>query len=304
MATLLAGTEAGLLELTSGGNPVTTAFAGQSVDAIAGGPTGWWAVVDGAEVWSADEPGRWARRAVATGPALTCLAATPAGPVVGTAGAHLARLVDGRLQRLDAFDHAEGRHDWYTPWGGPPDTRSLSVDAHGTLFVNVHVGGILRSTDAGRRWAPTIDLHADVHQVVADAGGTAGLVLAACAEGLGVSDDGGTTWRIDDEGLHATYSRAVAASDATVIVSASTGPRGDRCGLYRRRLVAAGSFERCRAGLPEWFGGNIDTACLVAGGTTVAAATADGEAFASDDDGATWRQVAGELPRIRCLALA
>ncbi|MDP9419528.1 MAG: hypothetical protein M3P53_05175 [Actinomycetota bacterium] len=302
MATLLAGTEAGLVELTPDDLPATVAFAGRSVDALSWGPSGWWALVDAAEVWHVEGEGDWERHAAATGPSLTCLAATPAGLLVGTAEAHLARVTDGHLERVDAFDHAQGRDRWYTPWGGPPDTRSVSADADGTLFVNVHVGGILRSADHGRSWRPTIDIHADVHQVLA--GAAPGLVLAACAEGLALSDDAGISWRIDDGDLHATYSRAVAATASTAVISTSTGPGGAHSALYRRRLAAAWGFERCRTGLPEWFDGNVDTGCLVADAGTVAAATGGGEVFVSHDEGVTWQRWATDLPPVRCLALA
>lgn len=299
---MLAGTEAGLVELTPDDAWATVAFAGRSVDALESGRTGWWAIVDAAEVWHLDGEGEWQCHAVGTGASLTCLAETPAGLLVGTAEAHLVRAIGGQLERIHAFDHAEGRDRWYTPWGGPADTRSLSMDADGTLFVNVHVGGILRSTDDGGSWRPTIDIHVDVHQVLA--GAAPGLVLAACAEGVAVSDDAGISWRIDDEDLHATYSRAVAATTTTAVISASTGPGGAHSALYRRPLAAGGGFERCRAGLPEWFDGNIDTGCLAADAGTFAAGTGGGDVFVSHDEGVTWRRSAADLPPVRCLALA
>ena len=56
----------------------------------------------------------------------------------------------------------EGRDRWYTPWGGPPDTRSMT-SADGKVYANVHVGGVVRSADAGRTWQPTaLDIDADV----------------------------------------------------------------------------------------------------------------------------------------------
>jgi len=75
----------------------------------------------------------------------TCFARTQRGLFVGTARAHLVR--DGDV--VESFDAVPGRDDWYTPWGGPPDTRSIAEAADGTLHVNVHVGGIPRSRDGG-----------------------------------------------------------------------------------------------------------------------------------------------------------
>src|SRR5207249_79401 len=144
----------------------------------------------------------------------------------------------------------------------------------GSLYANVHVGGIVRSTDGGAAWEPTIDIHADVHQVLTDF--ESGLVLAACARGLALSADGGASWRYETEGLPATYSRAVAVAGDTVVVSASTGPRGHRSALYRRALAEPAPFEKCTVGLPEWFDANIDTSCVVGSGTFIAFGSADG----------------------------
>lgn len=303
---LLAGTGDGLIELASDGVGVAPCLEGHRIDAVAGDRTQWWALADGAEVWSAgpDRTG-WQRRA--TGPAntrLTCLLPRPDGVLVGTSGAHLLRLADrDRLVSINAFDHLGSRGDWYTPWGGPPDTRSLAADA-GTVFVGVHVGGIVSSADEGRSWHQTsLDIHADIHQVLA-APGHRDLVLAACAEGLAVSDDGGNHWRIDRAGLHASYARAVAVAGGQVVLSVSTGPNGHQSALYRRPLLGDGLFERCRGGLPEWFDDNIDTGALVASGDTVAAAGPDGRIWRSDDGAATWSLVTTATGAVHALALA
>ena len=62
-------------------------------------------------------------------------------------------------------------------------------------------------------------------------------------------------------------------------------------------------MERCTDGLPDWFSGNLDTFCVAAKGTTVVAGDADGTVYRSEDDGATWKVVAGGLPGVHCLAL-
>lgn len=60
------------------------------------------------------------------------------------------QLVEYHLQFIDSFEQAEGREEWYTPWGGLPDVRSLAVGTAGERYVNVHVSGILRSHEQGR----------------------------------------------------------------------------------------------------------------------------------------------------------
>ena len=229
----------------------------------------------------------------------TSLLPAPEGVFIGTEGAHLLRFSSG-TDVVEGFELVPGREGWYTPWGGPPATRSMSRAGDGTLYVNVHVGGIPRSDDEGSSWHPTIDIDADVHQVLA----VGGAVLAATALGLARSDDRGASWRFETEGLQASYSRAVAVSGGTILLSASTGPRGGRAAIYRKAFGVDGPFERCRVGLPEWFESNIDSHCLVGGDGIAAFGTDDGRVFISRNEGATWTQEAEGLPSVRCLALA
>jgi hypothetical protein len=220
--------------------------------------------------------------------------------LVGTSEAHLYRVGPGRADRIETFEDVDGRDGWYTPWGGPPDTRSLAGLLGGTVFANVHVGGIPKTTDGGTSWRPTIDVDADVHQVITHED----LVLAACAPGLAVSSDEGRTWRIDADGLHGRYCRAVAVSVDSLLVSASTGPFSKQAAVYRRPLRSDAPFVKAVDGLPEWFGSNIDTHCLVADGSRVALGTGDGEVWLSQDRGGSWQLVAKGLPGVSCLVLS
>jgi BNR/Asp-box repeat len=232
------------------------------------------------------------------GLAATCIATTDEVHV-GTSEARLFRLEGSRLTPVVGFDAVEGREAWYTPWGGPPDTRSIS-EWDDDVYVNVHVGGILRTDDHGEKWHATIDIDADVHQVAT----AEGLVLAAAAHGLASSRDRGATWTHRTDGLEALYARAVVVSGDGVLMSTSNGPRGGRAGVYRAPLLG-GPFERCRTGLPEWFEDNIDTYCLDAlnDGSYAALGTADGAVYVSDDGGATWHVVATGLPLVHQLLL-
>lgn len=292
---VLAGTPAGLVDVDAA---EVVDLASRDVWAVQGG----WAVVDRREVARVGDGG--ASTAAPGGAALTCVAPAPDDPsgaaLVGTAGAHLLRAA-GAWERLEGFEQAGGRSDWYTPWGGPPDVRSVSTAPDGTVLVNVHVGGILRSTDGGATWAPTIDIDTDVHQVLALDGGWA---VAACAEGLATSEDGGATWALHDEGLHATYARSVAVAGGAVLLGVSTGPDGGRAAVYRRPLAGGEALERCQDGLPDDLGGNVDTFRLVGGPDGAAAlATADGRVYVSRDEGQTWKQLGERLPTLRCLVL-
>jgi hypothetical protein len=301
MATILLGTDDGLRVV---GDRTGGSLAGQPVGALARGPEGVWAVAAGAEVWLERTAGDGSLIAASLALRLNCLAVTAEGLLAGTAEAHLLRLEGGMLRRVEAFDRAEGRDGWYTPWGGPPDVRSLAVGPDGVAYVNVHVGGILRGEDGGRRWTPTIDVDADVHEVRARPG-SPGLVLAATARGLATSADAGRTWAFHDGGMHAAYCRAVAVAGDAVLVSGSTGPRTTRAAVYRRPLAAGADvpFERCRDGLPEWFDANVDSGCLDGDGPLAAFGTAAGDVYLSEDEGRRWRPVASGLPPIRSLLL-
>jgi photosystem II stability/assembly factor-like uncharacterized protein len=182
--------------------------------------------------------------------------------------------------------------------GGPISPGSIRTWPP-PVYVNVHVGGIVRSSDGGETWGPTIDVDTDVHQVLA----TDGWVLAPSAYGLATSADRGDSWDMVTDGLHATYMRAVAVAGDDVLVSASTGPGGERSAVYRRP-AGQGSFERCRGGLPEWFSGNVDTGTLVAAGAHIVFATHDGTLYGSSDAGRSWEPIVEGLPRVTAVALA
>lgn len=289
----LAGTDDGLY------GPRGARLPGHRVSALAADGSRW-AVVDGNRIFTNRED-RWEPVAELAGLRAHCLLATPDDLLVGTSEARLLRLKGEGFEPLKGFDETQGRADWYTPWGGPPDTRSLSRSTDGTLYANVHVGGILRSTDRGRTWWPTLDIDADVHQVLAHPARPK-WVVAATARGLAVSRDGGDTWRFRSEDLHHRYCRAVAIVDGVVLVSASAGPSGGRAAVYRGDLEGE-RLERCRAGLPDWLPDNVDTHCLVASGPVALFGTTEGALYRSDDAGRSWRPVADRLAPVRCVAL-
>lgn len=125
-------------------------------------------------------------------------------------------------------------------------------------------------------------------------------VFVGCARGLAVSTDQSHACVVTDshpgghrlestvhaDGLHARCGD-------TVLVSASTGPSGRYAAVYRGGLDGR-NLKRCRRGLREWFDNNIDTHCVDASpdGRFAAFATSSGHVFASDDQGATWNELA------------
>ena len=295
MAEILAGTVDGLHRFDAASGKHRVEHEGRAITHVA--PEGWelWAILDGREIVHTAGVEWWFNVARMSGMQATCVADTRAGVIVGTSRAHLYRIAGEGVERVESFDKSAGRKEWFTPWGGPPDTRSLTEDGD-TVYVNVHVGGVLRSQDHGDTWQPTIDIEADAHQVTTGHGN----VYAAGAGGLSVSADKGMSWRVSDDGLHASYCRAVAVCGDTILLTASTGPRGGRSAVYRGP-VDGSSFERCDGGLPAWFGNNIDTYCLDAkpDGSLAAFGSHDGRLFTSTDQGRSWSQLAKGLPEVR-----
>jgi len=117
------------------------------------------------------------------------------------------------------------------------------------LLVNVHVGGIPRSTDSGLTWRPTIDIDSDVHQVCAHP--TRHDIVIAAA-GLCISRDAGATWTIEQQGLHAHYCSAVAFGRNDIFVSASPDPFATQGAVYRRPIDSNGPLQPLGAGMPKW----------------------------------------------------
>ncbi len=254
--------------------------------------SGWWAVDGSGRVHHdgdvvADMP---------DGVTAHCIRPTVETIWIGTDRARLFGLDSEGLWEDEFFAATPGRDTWYTPWGAPADVRSMAIDADHTLYVNVHVGGVVRYDNTGV--VPTLEIDADVHEVAAHPT-RKGAVFAACAYGLAASRNG-HDFEIRSDGLHAKYCRAVAVLEDSVLVSASTGPRTERAKLYRGALWE-GEFEPLTSGLPEWFESNLDTHCLAARDDGLYAGHGD-TVWHSDDLGDTWDVAVSGLDRITCLA--
>jgi hypothetical protein len=225
-----------------------------------------------------------------------CIQPTPETVWVGANAARLYGYERGEITEDEFFAEAPGREQWYTPWGDPADVRSMTLDADHTLYINVHVGGILRYDNTGL--VPTVDVASDVHQVAAHPS-QKGAIYAATAWGLAQSHNG-HDFEFRTDGLHSNYCRAVAVLSDRVLVSASTGPRTDRGRLYRGDLWE-GPLEAVSEGLPAWFDDNVNTHCLLAMGD-LAFAGFDDTVWQSEDGGRSWSVLASGLPKITCLA--
>jgi photosystem II stability/assembly factor-like uncharacterized protein len=277
---------------------------GQSVRALASdGRGGALAIVDGHALCRRAAGGSWSTLATAEAD-LACCVAVGEAIYVGTEDARVLRLVaSGTLAPLAGFDAVSGRETWYAGQAlvegrllGPPlGIRSITATADGaTLLANVHVGGIPRSTDGGTTWQPTIDIDNDVHEVRAHPERPE-IVVAAAAAGLCISRDGGATWVVQSEGLHADYCSAVAFAGEDVLVAASESHFATEGGIYRRPVDGRSPLVALGAGLPEWLEGIADTGCIATNGATIAIADR-GSAYVSADTGHRWSRWARGLP--------
>jgi len=202
------------------------------------------AIVGGRSLRRRTAEGTWNTLATAESE-LSCCVAVVDAIYVGTDDACVLRVgANGIFERLAGFDVVAGRDQWYAGTAlidgrvvGPPlGVRSISATCDGAaLLANVHVGGIPRSTDHGATWSPTIEIDADVHQVCAHPTRPE-IVIAAAAVGLCVSEDGGASWTIEKDGLHAPHCSAVAFAGDDILVSASEDPFSARGAIYRRPI--------------------------------------------------------------------
>jgi hypothetical protein len=306
---ILVGTRDGLRHTNSG----ATSFAGHEVQRLARDGDEWWALVDGDAIWcrpAAAPPDAWQPAARASGFGLRCILPTTIGLLAGTSDGRVVRVDGHDLVALDGFDRVDGRDRWWQvgDLDAIANTRSLAQAPDGTLYANIHVGGIYRSRDHGRSWEPTIDQETDVHEVRALDDGV--VIAATGMSGLCVSKDAGDNWDSVTEGLPTStgwglpYARCVVTWGDVVLLTASNGPQSDDAGVYRGRLFGSEPLERCDNGLPPTFRDNIDTGCLSVGNGVAAFGTTEGSVFVTSDAGESWREVARDLPPVLCTEVA
>jgi hypothetical protein len=293
MTAITLGTAAGLRVV---GREAPDPLGGANVTTLVAGADGeLFALVKNREIFRiADDRAEQVARV--EGPIAWCLLAHAGALFVGTFKAGLLRLDGDRLERVGSFDRAPTRAEWHQPGGRPPSTWSLASDG-ARLYANVHVGGILASSDGGETWEPTIDLHDDVHQVSV---GADGAVWAATGDrGLACSRDGGRTWGYHGAGLHGIYlSCAVPAGDG-VLVAASSG-------FHRRDVVVyrfdGEKFAACE-GLPSRFPAQLEARQIEARGDVAVVAGSSGRLFVSEDGGRTFRVRAEHLPIVHAAVI-
>jgi hypothetical protein len=279
-------------------------LVGRSVRCVAAdGRGGALAIVDGNTLCRRSVEGEWSTLATVDDD-LACCVAYRDSIYVGTNTARVLRLgPDKSLTDLPALQRVKGRETWKAGQAlvdgrvmGPPlGVRSISATLDGTFLANVHVGGIPRSTDGGASWHPTIAVDSDVHEVLAHPSRPE-IVIAAAAAGLCTSRDGGATWRIQCEGLHARYCSAVAFVGEEIWVAASEHHFASQGRIYRRPIDEDVPLSPVSDDLPDWTDGIVDTRCIGVKGSRVAFADRAGNLYRSRDLGRSWSRAARDIP--------
>jgi hypothetical protein len=281
-------------------------LAGQAIVAlVSDGHGGALAIVSRHLLRRRTSDGEWMTIATSEFQLACCV---PVGDLIyaGTDDAHVLRVsADGTVEQLREFDVVEGRDTWYAGSAiidghrvGPPlGIRSMTATADGrVLLANVHVGGIPRSADSGATWQPTIDIDTDVHEVCAHPT-DANLVIAAAGVGICISQDGGATWSVEQDGLDASHCSAAAFLGHDILVAASTDQFAEHGAVYRRAIGTQGSFVPVGGGLPRWIGGIADTRCISTRASAAAVADRAGNVYVSTDSGSTWLRRSHGLPQ-------
>ena len=195
---------------------------------------------------------------------------------------------------------------WITPHHTDPNL----------LFVGIELGGVMRSRDGGQTWEDRKSGSYHDSHAIATHPADPGRVYEAAGGGVARSGDAGETWTPVDDGMdrHYVWGLAVDPADPDLwYVSASHSAR------YAHHFDgnAQGVLYRKRGDAPwQPLGGNGDGlarplaympyALLTLRGrpNLLLAGMQNGEIYATDDAGDTWRRLDVYLPRLLALGEA
>ena len=251
------------------------------------------AIVDQTEIWRRSTGGEWSHVATAD-VALASIASVNGKIFAGSMeeAVMVSITSSNEVEHLIGFDHVPGRSEWIAH-GPPLHVRSMTATADGgVILAAVHVGGIPRSTDGGKTWAPTIPIEFDVHEVRAHP--SSPIVAAAAAVGLCVSIDDGRNWTVIADGLELTDSLAVAVLPDEVLFSIQDGPFAERSQIWRWPINGQ-RVEQVRQGLPPWLKGKVDTGHIAANNRQAAVLDGGGDLWLSTVGSTGWDRIATGL---------
>jgi photosystem II stability/assembly factor-like uncharacterized protein len=204
-------------------------------------------------------------------------------------------------------------------WSFPPrpwtsHVRWLAPSPHdaGILLAGIELGGVMRSTDGGETWADhRPGAQPDVH-ALAWHSSVPGRAYEAGGGGAAWSHDAGESWQPADGGRdrHYTWALAVDPFDPDRwYISASFGPgqahMPGRAQAVVYRWHREGPWRPLEGGLPRPLDNMVYA--LAGGPGWLFAGLINGDLFASEDGGDSWRplEVSGDRPqRITALVAA
>jgi photosystem II stability/assembly factor-like uncharacterized protein len=232
----------------------------------------------------------------------------------GTEPSRLFRSKDGgrSWRELESLLELPSRPSWrFPPRPWTSHVRWIAPSPHDAdlILVGIELGGLMRSSDGGESWQDhRPGAQRDVHSIAWHPR-VEGRAYEAGGGGAAWSEDAGETWQAADEGRdrHYTWSVAVDPDEPERwYVSASTGPfaahggRDPQARIYRRE---DGAWSPLAGGLPEPL--PAMPYALVTAGARLFAGLADGQIWASNDRGDSWRACAVQgdhLARVQALA--
>lgn len=232
---------------------------------------------------------------------------------LGTEPPRLYRLTETGWILVADLMALDGSGDWYTPYGAPPAVRSFSSSDGDTFYLSIHVGGVLKTIDAGRSWAPiNVGLDLDVHQITTMRQQPS-IICAATATGFAFSENQGASWITLNEGLENLYTRALAVHPdhpEVILISGSRfmpddwEEKGKWFSLFRS-IDKGKNWKKVTSGFPEYLDSEIDTQHIDFSQefpNSVLCGARSGSLYASKDGGASWSIVSNGLPPINALA--
>jgi photosystem II stability/assembly factor-like uncharacterized protein len=205
---------------------------------------------------------------------------------------------------LEALLELPSRPTWsFPPRPWTSHVRWIAPSPHDAdlLLVGIELGGLMRSTDGGRRWQDhRPGAQPDVHSLAGHPHAP-GRAYEAGGGGAASSTDAGETWQHADDGLDRHYTWSVAVDSDCWYISASTGPyaahgRGDpQARIYRQRLGEP--WQPLTGGLPEPLPA-MPYALLATDGRLFAG-LADGQLWETRDQGESWSplRLNGDAPQ-------
>lgn len=219
-------TDSGLFSLISAGETWEvrdSLLSGEDIQVVAhqpGHPEVMFAGTYGNGLWRSVTAGRnWTRCDGIPDQFIRAIAFSPSEPrvvYVGTEPANLYRSHDAgetwQDLQIRQLPESKGWSLPYSPRSGALRTLIIQPGNPELILGGVEQGGVLKSTDGGRRWSivsgPTIP--ADVHWLSADPVNWE-KIFAATGDGVSASMDGGNSWQL----LWKDYTRAVLVHPAS-----------------------------------------------------------------------------------------